>query len=93
MIETITTIVHILTCFFMILVILLQSGKGGGVSAAFGGGAGAALGQRAATSVLGKATAFAAGLFMVTSMLLAVYSTPTAGDKTLEFVDEQGAAA
>ena len=54
MLETLVTVVHVLTCFFLILVVLLQSGKGGGVSAAFGGGAGSALGQSAAATVLGK---------------------------------------
>ena len=44
MLETIVTVIHILACLALVLVILLQSGKGGGVSAAFGGGAGAALG-------------------------------------------------
>ena len=76
MIENIVTVIHILTCLLLILVILLQSGKGGGVSAAFGGGAGAALGQRSAATVLGKVTAVAATVFMVTSMSLAVFSTP-----------------
>ena len=83
MIETLVTILHILTCISLILVIILQSGKGGGVSAAFGGGAGAALGQRSAGTVLGKFTAIAAGVFMVTSMVLAVFSTPSARDRTL----------
>jgi len=86
MIETLVTILHILTCIALILVIILQSGKGGGVSAAFGGGAGAALGQRSAGTVLGKFTAIAAGVFMVTSMVLAVFSTPSARDRTLNDV-------
>ena len=84
MIENLVTILHILTCITLILVIILQSGKGGGVSAAFGGGAGAALGQRSAATVLGKFTAVAAGIFMVTSMVLAVFSTPSARDRTLK---------
>jgi len=90
MIENIVTVVHILTCLLLILVILLQSGKGGGVSAAFGGGAGAALGQRSAATVLGKLTAVAATVFMITSMVLAVYSTPGVQDQTLK--DVEGAA-
>lgn len=93
MIETFTTVVHVLTCFFLILVILLQSGKGGGISAAFGGGAGAALGQASATTVLTKFTGFAAGLFMVTSMVLAVYSTPSAGSDVTNAAKKEAAAA
>jgi preprotein translocase subunit SecG len=62
------------------LFILLQSGKGGGVSAAFGGGAGAALGQRSAATVLGKLTVGLAVTFGITSMTLAILSTQ---DRTL----------
>ena len=69
MIETLVTILHILTCLALILAILLQSGKGGGVSAAFGGGAGQALGQRSATTVLGRFTGIASTIFMVTNWL------------------------
>ncbi len=85
MIETLVTLIHVATCVFLILVILLQSGKGGGVSAAFGGGAGAALGQRAAATVLGKLTAAGAFIFMLTSMTLAVYSSPSATDPTKDY--------
>ncbi len=86
MFENFVTVIHLLTCITLILVIILQSGKGGGVSAAFGGGAGAALGQRGAATVLGKFTAVAAAIFMVTSMALAVFSTPAARDRTLDDV-------
>ena len=90
MIESLVTVVHVLTCFFLILVILLQSGKGGGVSAAFGGGAGAALGQRAAATVLGKLTAGGAFIFMLTSMTLAVYSSPSSSDPTKDYKSGAG---
>lgn len=93
MLETLTTIVHVLTCFFMILVILLQSGKGGGISGAFGGGAGAALGQRSANTVLTKLTGFAAAVFMVTSMVLAYMATPTAGSGIADAAKKEAAAA
>ena len=53
MLETVITILHVVMCVALIFAILLQSGKGGGVSAAFGGGAGQALGQRSAATVLG----------------------------------------
>ncbi len=88
MIEVLVTILHILTCAVLILVVLLQSGKGGGVSAAFGGGAGVALGQRAAATVLSKFTGVAAAIFMVTSMLLAWFSSPDMKDPTKNVVDD-----
>lgn len=92
MLETLVTVVHIAACIFLILVILLQAGRGGGVSAAFGGGAGAALGQRAAATVLGRVTSWAAGTFMVTSMVLAVYSSPSANDPTKAFIEKNPGA-
>ena len=89
MFETLVTIVHIMTCLFLILVVLLQSGKGGGVSAAFGGGAGSAIGQRGAATVLSKMTTGAAGTFMFTSMILAVYASPSADDPAKKFLEGQ----
>ena len=53
--ETLILIIHIIAAISLILFILLQSGKGGGVSAAFGGGAGANSRSTPAT-VLGKLT-------------------------------------
>jgi protein translocase SecG subunit len=51
--ETALYILHVLVCIAMLPIILLQSGKGGGVSAVFGGGAPApcsAAGERAISS-------------------------------------------
>ena len=70
--EILTLAIHVIVSITLILFILLQSGKGGGVSAAFGGGAGAALGQRSAATVLGKATVFLSIIF-VTSTSLAIF--------------------
>ena len=80
--ETLILAIHIITSVALVLFILLQSGKGGGVSAAFGGGAGAALGQRSAATVLGKLTVVLSIIFGITSMSLAIMSTndPTAAD-------------
>ena len=77
--ESLILGIHIITAIALILFILLQSGKGGGVSAAFGGGAGAALGQRSAATVLGKLTVALSVIFGITSMSLAILSTD---DKT-----------
>ena len=38
--NTFLTIVHLIVCVFLILVVLLQAGKGGGMGIAFGGGGG-----------------------------------------------------
>lgn len=64
---------HIVACFFLIAVVLLQQGKGQDLASAFGGGGTqAAFGPRGSATVLSRATAVLAGAFMVTSLSLAV---------------------
>jgi preprotein translocase subunit SecG len=66
---------HVLVSVFLILVVLLQTGKGADLAGAFGGGGSqTAFGSRGAATVLSKMTTIAAVLFMVTSFSLAVYS-------------------
>src|SRR6202140_1996954 len=75
MIILITTI-HVIVCFFLIIVVLLQSGKSGDIAAAFGGmGSQTAFGPRGAATVLSKATTWSAVIFMVTSITLSVYAS------------------
>lgn len=64
-------VMHIIVCIFLIAVILLQAGRGGGLSEAFGGSAESVLGTQAPT-VLKKATTVSAVLFLVLSLLLAM---------------------
>lgn len=74
MIALITTI-HIIVCLFIIIVVLLQSGKSGDISAAFGGqGSQTAFGPRGAASALSKATTWSAVAFMVTSITLSIWA-------------------
>src|SRR6266568_882847 len=74
------TIVHIIVCFFIIIVVLLQSGKSGDISAAFGGqGSQTAFGPRGAASALSKATTWSAVAFMITSITLSVYASKHGG--------------
>jgi len=77
------TAVHILVCFFIIVVVLLQSGKSGDISAAFGGqGSQTAFGPRGAASALSKATTWSAVAFMVTSITLSIYASRHGGGPT-----------
>ncbi len=65
--------VHIVVCFILIAVILLQAGRGGGLTDIGGGAGQSILGTRGAT-ILTRATTVCAVLFMVTSLSLAILS-------------------
>ncbi len=74
------TIIHVIVCLFLVLVVLLQSGKAADLAGAFGGmGSQTAFGPRGAATVLSKATTIAATLFMITSLSLAIMATRGAG--------------
>jgi preprotein translocase subunit SecG len=69
-------VLHCLVCLVLILVVLLQTGKGADLAGAFGGGGSqTALGSRGAATVLSKATTVAAIVFMFTSLALAIFSS------------------
>ncbi|RJO74050.1 MAG: preprotein translocase subunit SecG [Myxococcales bacterium] len=65
------TVLHVLAALFMILVVLLQPGKGAGMGAAFGGASQTVFGGGGSLTFLGKLTAGAATVFMITSISLA----------------------
>jgi preprotein translocase subunit SecG len=74
--ATFITIIHVIACLFLVLVVLLQAGKGGGMGVAFGSGTSSAVfGGRGAGSFLEKLTAGTAIVFMLTSMTLAWYAS------------------
>ena len=65
--------VHVVACFFLIGVVLLQQGKGQDLASAFGGGGTqTAFGPRGSATVLSRATTILAGVFMVTSLALSL---------------------
>ncbi len=69
------TLFHVIFCIALILIVLLQTGKGSDLASAFGGGgAQAVFGGRGPTSFLNKMTTIAAVLFMATSVTLAYMS-------------------
>lgn len=70
------TIIHIIVCLFLIVVVLLQSGKSADIAAAFGGmGSQTAFGPRGAATLLSKATTWSAVIFMLTSITLSIFAT------------------
>ncbi len=78
------TVVHILICVFLIIVVLLQSGKAADLAGAFGGmGSQTAFGPRGSATILSKATTIAAALFMVTSLTLAIFASHGTGASTV----------
>ena len=74
MIEILFTIVHISICLFLVLAVLLQAGKGGGLAGSIGGGmaSSSVLGGRTASTFLTKATAILATAFMVSCLVQSV---------------------
>ena len=66
-------VLHIIACFFLIGVVLLQQGKSQDLASAFGGGGTqTAFGPRGSANVLTKATTILAGVFMVTCLALSM---------------------
>ena len=80
---TLLTIIHLFVSFMMIGAILLQSGKGAEIGAAFGGSSQTIFGSRGAATFLSKMTVGAAIIFMVTSLSLAFLSKERAGEASL----------
>src|ERR1700737_2567700 len=69
-------LIHVIVCMFLIIVILLQSGKAADLAGAFGGmGSQTAFGPRGSATILSKATTAAAAIFMITSLTLAILAT------------------
>ena len=73
-------IIHIVVSLFLIIVVLLQSGKAADLACAFGGmGSQTAFGPRGSATLLSKATTISAVLFMLTSLSLSILATRNAG--------------
>ena len=72
-------VIHVTVCIALIMIVLLQTGKGADMGAAFGGGSSQTLfGSTGASTFLSKATTVVAVVFMLTSLILAYMS----GDKS-----------
>ena len=67
--------IHVLSCLFLIVVVLLQTGKGADMGAVFGGGSQTLFGSGGAGNFLTKLTTATAITFMVTSLILTRYGT------------------
>src|SRR5437764_1760248 len=79
------TIVHVLMCFAIIAIVLLQAGKGADIGSAFGGaGSQAVFGSMGTPTVLGKITGAVAIVFTITSFTLALLGGQRAGSVVRE---------
>jgi preprotein translocase subunit SecG len=85
MMSTILIIVHVIVCVALIMIVLLQTGKGADMGAAFGGGGSQTLfGSTGASTFLSKATTGAAVIFMLTSLALAYLSSHRTADSIIQ---------
>jgi preprotein translocase subunit SecG len=73
MLYYLATTLYVLVCLVLMLVILLQQGKGGDIANAFGGGSSqAAFGARSGATVLSRATTICAVLFLLGALVLGI---------------------
>ncbi len=88
------TAVHVLVCVILILVVLLQSGKGADLAGAFGGGATqTAFGSRGPASFLSKMTTAAAVVFMITCLSLSMIGDKRESKSVLDTTKAKAAPA
>jgi len=80
--TTFLSIVHVSVCLFLILVVLLQQGRGGGLGSAFGGASQQVFGGRGAGNFMTRVTWVCAMVFILTSVSLAYISS--SGDRSLK---------
>ena len=89
---TFFTMLHVIMCIALIMIVLLQTGKGADMGAAFGGATQTVFGSSGPAGFLNKLTTAVAILFMITSLTLCYFSgrlpTPTIMEKTVEQTDK-----
>lgn len=92
--TTLLIIIHVLVCFFLIAIVLLQHGKGADAGAAFGGGSSQTLfGSEGPVPLLNKITTFSAIVFMGTSVTLAYLSAHKSTGSVMSQLPAKEAAA
>jgi preprotein translocase subunit SecG len=84
LLHYIVPVVHILSCFFLIVVVLLQTGKGADMGAVFGGGSQTLFGSGGAGNFLTRLTTATAIIFMLTSLVLTYGQTPSSRSRLLQ---------
>ncbi len=87
--TTILIVIHVLVCIFLIVIVLLQHGKGADIGATFGGSSQSLFGSEGPIPLLNKITTFAAIIFMGTSISLAYLSAQKSTGSVMKNVEVQ----
>jgi len=92
-VQIFITIVHVAVCFVLVLVVLLQAGKGASMGAAFGGSSQTVFGSSGPSTFLGKMTTWVAVVFMLTSLALSHPYFYSSGGSLMKGAKQQDAKA
>ena len=89
--QTLVLVLHILAAIGIVVLVLLQHGKGADMGAAFGSGsAGSLFGSAGAANFLSRTTAILAAVFFASSLGLTYYSAPTKSSGVIQHLDAPG---
>lgn len=72
--STLITVIHVFTCALLVLVVLIQSGKGAEISASFAGSSQTVFGSSGGANFFTRLTSVLAAIFMITSVVLTLLS-------------------
>ena len=86
---TLLIVIHVIVCLFLIVIVLLQHGKGADIGATFGGSSQTLFGTEGPLPLLNKITTFAAVVFMLTSVTLAYFSSSTSTGSVMNELKKQ----
>jgi preprotein translocase subunit SecG len=92
LVSYIVPVIHVASCLFLIVVVLLQTGKGADMGAVFGGGSQTLFGSTGAGNLLTKLTTATAIAFMITSLILGYGQSHTQSSTLLERIPADAAA-
>ena len=91
--QTLVLVLHILAAIGIVVLVLLQHGKGADMGAAFGSGsAGSLFGSAGAANFLSRTTAVLAAVFFATSLGLTYFSSPNRGGSVTQGLEAPAAA-
>jgi preprotein translocase subunit SecG len=88
---TLLIVIHVIVCLFLIVIVLLQHGKGADIGATFGGSSQSLFGTEGPLPLLNKITTLAAIIFMLTSVTLAYFSSSTSTGSVMNELKKQQA--